>query len=194
MFWIVSLIDYCEYIFLITKLQSLNNCPLLIEPSPDSVYLCIPLCRSRLPDHHLDRVNPNAQTLALRDDVRDTSAAIGQLGIKVRPVSRWRLCHDVDIHLRAVPHTHTHTQMTHIRIHAHAQPQTKREEQTSPKGFVTHTHMTFSDLQSSVNLFSFSRMVTCAVSPSPALPHPVLVQSSGPESVAHGNRLNHVAS
>lgn len=40
-----------------------------------------------LPDDQFDRINSNAQPLALWDDIGDASAAIGQLSVKVHPLS-----------------------------------------------------------------------------------------------------------
>lgn len=52
------------------------------------------------PDHHFDRIHPDAQSLLSWDDVRDASAAVGELRVKVDPLPRRRLGHDVDVDLQ----------------------------------------------------------------------------------------------
>lgn len=55
---------------------------------------------SAAPDYHLDGINPNAEPLALGDDVGDAAAAIGELRLEVDPLPGGRLRHDVYVDLQ----------------------------------------------------------------------------------------------
>jgi len=51
------------------------------------------------PDNHFNWVDPDAQTLVLRDDKRHTTTAVSHLGVEIHPFSWWRLGHDVEVNL-----------------------------------------------------------------------------------------------
>ncbi len=55
-----------------------------------------------IPDHHFDRIYPDAEPPALGDYIRDASAAVSELSVKVHPLSRGRLGHDVDVNLQGM--------------------------------------------------------------------------------------------
>ena len=54
----------------------------------------------RVPDHQFDRINSDTKLFILGDYIRDTTAAVGELRVKVHPLSRGRLGHDVDVNLQ----------------------------------------------------------------------------------------------
>lgn len=54
----------------------------------------------RVPDHQFDRINSDTELFILGDYIRDTTAAVGELRVKVHPLSRGRLGHDVDVNLQ----------------------------------------------------------------------------------------------
>lgn len=51
-------------------------------------------------DHHFNRIDSEAELLALGYGIRDPAAAVGHLCVKVHPAARLRLCHQQDVHLR----------------------------------------------------------------------------------------------
>lgn len=51
------------------------------------------------PDHHLDGVDANAQAPLLGDHVGNPATAVADLRVKVHPLPRRWLGHDVDVHL-----------------------------------------------------------------------------------------------
>lgn len=55
-----------------------------------------------VPDHHFDRIHPDTEPFVFRDYIRDTSTAVGELCVKVHPLSRGRLGHDVDVDLQEI--------------------------------------------------------------------------------------------
>lgn len=59
-----------------------------------------------IPDHHFDRIHADTEPFVSRDYIRHTSAAVGELGIKVHPLSRGRLGHDVDVNLQEITFHH----------------------------------------------------------------------------------------
>lgn len=55
---------------------------------------------SSVPDHHFDRIHADTESFVFGDYIRNPSAAVGELSVKVHPLSRGRLGHDVDVDLQ----------------------------------------------------------------------------------------------
>lgn len=51
-------------------------------------------------DHHFNRIDSQAELLALGYGICDSAAAVGHLCVKVHPAARLRLCHQQDVHLK----------------------------------------------------------------------------------------------
>lgn len=55
---------------------------------------------SNLPHHHFDGIHPDSQSSVLGDGVGNAAAAVTDLCVKVDPLSRWGLRHDMDVNLQ----------------------------------------------------------------------------------------------